>query len=175
MCLDTIMHTARYGTAFLEGLSSPRSKPLESDRFTARLFTRSTNWDPALRNANLWYDRYVAALRIMDRSERVQELAAINHDYKTLRAQVASTGWKSYMGPESRGEWFGDLLLGLMLPVIDKLQDAAERGEQDERNLHVAFALAAYHRDCGRYPAKLDELAPKYLEKSPTIYSLVNR
>ena len=36
-----------------------------------------------------------------------------------------------------------------------------------QRNLQVAFALAAYHRDHGNYPAKLDDLAPKYLAAVP--------
>jgi hypothetical protein len=31
----------------------------------------------------------------------------------------------------------------------------------------VAFALAAYRADHGKYPASLDELAPKYLPKVP--------
>jgi hypothetical protein len=39
--------------------------------------------------------------------------------------------------------------------------------EQIERNLHVAFALAAYRADHARWPARLDELTPRYLPKVP--------
>jgi hypothetical protein len=35
------------------------------------------------------------------------------------------------------------------------------------RNLHVAFALAAYHAESSRYPAQLEDLAPKYLATIP--------
>ena len=48
-----------------------------------------------------------------------------------------------------------------------KTSEAVDRVEQIERNLHVAFALAVYHRDHGRYPPKLDALAPKYLPQVP--------
>jgi hypothetical protein len=46
-----------------------------------------------------------------------------------------------------------------------KIQQAGDRSEQVHHNLQLAFALAAYQRDHGRYPAKLDEVAPKYLPK----------
>jgi hypothetical protein len=58
-------------------------------------------------------------------------------------------------------------MVGMMLPGYEKRQESADRIEQVQRNLYLAFALAAYHGDHGRYPAKLDELAPKYLEKIP--------
>ena len=47
------------------------------------------------------------------------------------------------------------------------MQNACDRDEQVQRNVQVAFALAAYHRDHGDYPAKLDDLAPKYLAAVP--------
>jgi hypothetical protein len=169
MLLDVTMMTARYGPGIVGGLGSGKSTPPEANRFTSRLFTRSINWDPALRNANRWIDRYVGALRIEDRNTRVPELASLNQDIKVLKGQVAATGWleKQFMGPNSRGELIGNVLIGLLTPGFEKLQNSAERIEQQQRNLHVAFALAAYRQDHGRYPAKLDELAPKYLEIIP--------
>jgi hypothetical protein len=60
------------------------------------------------------------------------------------------------MGPESRGEMIGNLMITLLLPAFDKVESAAERSEQEQRNLHLAFLLAAYRQDHGRYPEKLD-------------------
>jgi hypothetical protein len=169
MLLDIIMLTARQGTAYLESLSKDNSAPPKGSEFRARLFTQSINWDPAFRNANRWIDRCVAGLRITDRTARVQEMAAITGDLKILKRRVADTGVieKAFMGPESRGEMIGYILIALLMPAFDKVQSAAERCEQGQRNLHVAFALAAYQRDHGLYPANLEELAPKYLEKIP--------
>jgi len=183
--LDTMMLTARHGTPFLESLSGSNSRPPEGDQFTAKLFTRNINWDPAFRNANRWYDRCAGGLRITDRNARAQEMAAIIRDLKILKQQVTDTGVieKSFMGSEGRGEMIGNILIGLMLPAFDRVQSAAERCEQRQRNLHLAFILAAFQHDHGHYPAKLDELAPKYLVKihddifsgKPLIYRLEDK
>jgi hypothetical protein len=74
---------------------------------------------------------------------------------------------KAAMGKAERGEWIGRILIGLLLPAVDKMQDATDRTIQLERNLHVAFALAAFRADHGRFPKQLSELAPKYLSKVP--------
>jgi hypothetical protein len=52
-------------------------------------------------------------------------------------------------------------------PLFRKLQNHADRAEQIQANLHIAFALAAYRADRGRYPVTLDELAPAYLPVVP--------
>jgi len=65
------------------------------------------------------------------------------------------------------GKAIADLLVSRMMPAAAKIQNADDRWSQVQRNLYVAFALALYQRDHGRYPAKLDELAPKYLTKVP--------
>jgi hypothetical protein len=169
LLLDTMMMAARYGAPFLQAMSENNWTPDKGDQFKAKLFTRSIDWDPAFRNAKHWYDRFAAGLRITDRTARAQEMAAISQDLKTLKQQASGPGIiaKSFMGPKARGEMIGNILITLLLPAIEKVQGAADRSEQWQRNLQVAFALAAYQRDHGRYPAELDELAPKYLEKVP--------
>ncbi|HVS34156.1 MAG TPA: hypothetical protein VMS17_01160, partial [Gemmataceae bacterium] len=57
--------------------------------------------------------------------------------------------------------------IGLSLPGYGQLLDTLDRLEQVGRNVQIAFALAAYRRDHGGYPAKLDDLAPKYLSAIP--------
>ena len=57
--------------------------------------------------------------------------------------------------------------MAMLLPAIEKVQIAHDRAEQNTRNLEVAFALAAYRADNGRYPAKLADLAPNYLPAIP--------
>jgi hypothetical protein len=54
-----------------------------------------------------------------------------------------------------------------MLPAFNKVQQAADRAEQVERNLHVAFALAVVKADEGSYPKELKALVPKYLPQVP--------
>ena len=166
--LDTMMLVARQGTPYLEGLSGSTSRPRVTG-FKARMFTQSIDWDPAFRNAKRWYDRIAAASRNPDRATRESESAAIEGDLRALKAQVTQTGIieKSFMGKKDRGEMIGNILIALMIPAFQKVQGAADRCEQTQRNLYLAFALAAYQRDRGRFPAQLDDLAPKYLDKIP--------
>jgi hypothetical protein len=168
--LDTMMLAARHGAPFLEEMSRGGDvKPPKGNQLKAKLFTRSINWDPAFRNANRWSDRVAAALRITDRTARVREMSTIDQELKNLNRQFPGMAVVENLvvGPERRGEMIGNLLISIMLSAFKKVQDAAERCEQGQRNLHLAFALAAFQRDNGHYPDKLDELAPKYLEKIP--------
>jgi hypothetical protein len=166
--LEIIMLMARYGTPFMESMANQSSAPPARDRNTAKLFTHNIDWDPAFRNANRWTNRLAAALRITDRAEREQEWAAILHDSRMLKRQIANM-WiaNPFISATRRGELIGNILIGLMIPAYDKVRSAAERCEQGQRNVHVAFALAAYKRDHGRYPETLAVLAPKYLERIP--------
>jgi len=59
------------------------------------------------------------------------------------------------------------MLIGLMIPGATKVQLAADQTQQIDDNVQVAFALAWYERDHGRYPKGLAELAPKYLNQVP--------
>jgi hypothetical protein len=65
------------------------------------------------------------------------------------------------------GEAVGNILISTLFPGFQKVQQAADRAEQAQRNLHIAFALAAFRHDNGAYPKQLNELAPKYLPQIP--------
>jgi hypothetical protein len=139
-----------------------------------KLGLATIDWDTVLREGNRWFDRIVAALRLEDRSLRNKELKAI---YDTLMAQRKKAGnpalgMVNVLGPgqdfgKISGKLLGELLPGLLIPAFDKIQGAADRTEQISRNLHVAYALAAYQRERGRYPSRLGELSPRYLSTVP--------
>jgi hypothetical protein len=169
MILENIMSVARHGTPYLEHMSDSNSRPPKDDPFTSRLFSRSINWDPALRNANRWFDRCGAILRITDRAKRGQELVEFDRDLWNLKQPAPGIGTlrKWLMSSEGRGEITGNVMISLLWPAFMKVQESSERREQYQRNLSLAFALAAYQRDKGRYPAKLDDLIPAYLKTIP--------
>ena len=68
---------------------------------------------------------------------------------------------------EARGKLVGDGLVCMLIPAVRKVDQAADRAEQTQRNLQVAFALGAYQRDHGAYPKQLAALTPKYLPQIP--------
>jgi hypothetical protein len=131
------------------------------------------DWEPALRNGNRFYDRMAAAMRIKDRSGRGKAFDAIEEDLTETRLRVSKglNLLKILLGRidpgKEVGERISDVVVGLLMPAFRKVQHAADRAEQVGRNRDLAFALAAYRLDKGRYPAKLADLAPKYLAKIP--------
>jgi hypothetical protein len=169
MLLDTLMNVARRGPSVYENLEKTIYGPIQGDQSQAQLFTPNVNWDPALRNANSWLDRYVNALHIIDRPTRMQEMTLIAMDLKELKQQVDNTDIidKTVTGSTGRGEMIGNTMITLMLPAFEKVQAAVDRCQQTQDNLLLAFALAAYTADHNRYPAKLEELSPKYLSNIP--------
>jgi hypothetical protein len=94
-------------------------------------------------------------------------------DVKKLKANVVKSGDLVAallgVGPDEKalGRIIGDVLVGLLTPAVQKVQQAGDRTEQIHQNLYLAFALAAYRQEQGSYPAKLDALAPKYLPRVP--------
>jgi hypothetical protein len=169
MFLDSAMFVSGQSIDYMKGESSAFSVPARDGPIIKRLFTRSVDFDNALRNANQFYDRYAKATKILDRKARQGEMDQIEAEIRMPNKESDGVGLieRYLMSPSRRGEFIGNRLLGLLLPAFDKIQTAAERNEQTHRNLQLAFVLAAFRVDAGRYPAKLDELAPKYLDKIP--------
>ncbi len=170
MFLDAILMSHRHGIQYLE--SVPGGPPPKAPDPKVEQLLKDIDWDPVLRNGNRWYDRLVAALRVKERPEREKQLNRIEEDLKALQKSVPEGGGLAKLllekdTPRARGEVFVGVLISRLVPSVRKIQQAHDRIDQVETNLHLAFALACYQCEHGRYPAKLDELAPKYLAKVP--------
>lgn len=134
------------------------------------------DWEPALRFGNKTYDRLAAAMRLPDRAAREKEFDAIDADFQAIKKKnrgfpdlqklVADGGTDKEIGKQL-GKDIGEILVALLMPGVRGCQASFDRSRQLERNLHVAFALAAYRKDTGKYPAQLADLAPKYLATVP--------
>lgn len=169
--LDTVMMTNRHGTKSLQPLLE-QAKPLEP--LVNAMMAVAIDWDAVLRRFNRNYDDLVAAARQKNRSSRDKQIQKYEDDLRvlknTLSQQAGSILAKVVAGKESGGaigKLLGDVLVPQLAPAVRKVNDAADRAEQLQSNLQIAFALAAYHRDHGRYPAKLEMLTPAYLPRTP--------
>jgi hypothetical protein len=165
MFLDTVMMMDRQGVKGGLGLRL-------SDE-AAQSFLKGIDWDPALRKGNRWYDRLATTLRVKDRAAREQQLDQLEKELRELAKGLEDEDRlaklvSSKLSSEARGALVGDALVANLIPAVRKVQMASDRDQQIQRNLHVAFALAIYQRDHGRYPKNLDELAPKYLAELPS-------
>jgi hypothetical protein len=171
VALEEIMMVDRYGLGHLEALAGGKTnKALEE---ASKRALDGIDLDPGLRSANQWYDRMAAAMRLKDRAAREKQMAQIDGDIKAMKGAAAARAAKAkgLFDPAApaaeRGKMLGELVLGLVIPAHRNVQRAGDRAEQVQRNLHLAFALAAYQRERGMYPPKLDALVPDYLATIP--------
>ncbi|HEV3236099.1 MAG TPA: hypothetical protein VGZ25_03865, partial [Gemmataceae bacterium] len=171
MFLDSTQLIRRRGLGFLESLGQEKlsKEPnADADEPLARI-----DWEPALKDINQWFTRIADALNIKDRTDREKSIRKIEMDLDSLKKEVvkknelgASLAKRKFESKEL-SEAMGKVLISLLLPATLRLQPAYDRTEQTQQNLYLAFALAAYHSDHKAYPAKLDDLAPKYLSCIP--------
>jgi hypothetical protein len=171
--LQTVQFARRGGVEMLDALADGRPAPPKPDADGEKALA-AIDWAPALRDGNRWFDRIVAAMRIMDRPDRQRELKRIEQDIVALnnRAREPARLAEILLGPPDKTVSNGiiqsfDDFIGGSIVAFRVLQDSHDRDEQVQRNEQIAFALAAYRRDHGDYPAKLDDLAPKYLPAVP--------
>jgi hypothetical protein len=174
MFLDIVMMVARGGPRLLEGFAGgrpPKALSPEEKEALAKI-----DWDPALRTGNRWYDRMAAAMRLKDRGARQEELEKLYREVKALKASLSKDQMEilaqallglTQQAPKTIGKTIGDVMITMLVPAVHKVQQAEDRAAQTQRNLEVAFALAAYRADHERYPEKLEALAPNYLAAVP--------
>jgi RNA polymerase sigma factor (sigma-70 family) len=175
--LDTVMLTRRSPTrmlALLEALNREgRGSPVRAVEPPPPAVVDALDLDSILRSGNAFYDRIVAALRIQDRAAREKEFDRIGREQKALKTSAgppadlieALRGGRE--GTRGLSKRLGDYLISSLMPGIRLVQQARDRTEQVQHNLQLALALAAYRHDHGRYPEKLEALAPKYLKEIP--------
>ena len=123
------------------------------------------DWEPVVKSSNMWYDRFSAVLRLKSRGERQKGLDKLKEDMQLLVKDIPAPGKKD-TSDKMLAEKIGNKLL-LEAEQVRNMQNAADRAEQVQKNLLIAFALTGYKKDEGKYPAKLEALAPKYLPAVP--------
>jgi hypothetical protein len=165
--LDTVAQSERHGLGHLldffgtELLKAP--DPLANQHLI--------DWDTAFRNANYWHNRLAASMRINDRAARGKLLDQIQEELRPLERFRKEGLDKALLGPGrtsgARAKLLVDFVFSFFVATSRKLMDAADRTEQNHRNLTIAMALAGYHREHGGYPKALESLVPDYLPKIP--------
>ncbi len=143
------------------------------DQRTARLIElvakNDVDWDAVLRMINLSFDRAVNAFSKPTYRERKQSLAEIKRQIEATsgRAAAAATADKP-SGAELSREVEDYLVLQGSSNLLFTGADIQERQTTWMMLAKLAYAIAAYHTENGRFPEKLDNLAPKYQAVVPT-------
>jgi hypothetical protein len=170
MFLDAALAMAEGNTDSLVGFFAAYgpNESLAAKVKTAAL--ASLDWDIVLRMSNTWYDRLTVAARKPTRAERVKAFAGFDAELKKLAESSRNPqtlGWALLGGQKAVSTQMGQMLVSLLLPVVSAVSGAEDRAAMQRAETDLAFALAQYRADHGAYPAKLADLAPKYVAKVP--------
>jgi hypothetical protein len=168
MGLDALQMLRRGGAKGLNFLFDENVPVTEEERKALD----KMDWTPVMQTMNKWYDRMAAAMRLKDRAAREKEFAKLDEELRDAKKKAPTPADFAKIlpvkdGDKVAGKTVGDVLASLLLPSVRKVQQAHDRLTQVERNLRVAFAMAAYRADNEHYPEKLADLAPKYLTAVP--------
>jgi hypothetical protein len=173
MLLDLIQTIPRKGPKGLEQVADLTGTDLPAiPDGIMNLKLEDIDWDPALRAVNKWYDRMAVVLRMKNQSERKKNVEQYKNDLTNANATASKKLMKIMQGvaatSKERGETLGSLFISRKLPsFLSGLQESADYSVQIRNNLHLAFALIAFHSDHDVFPKNLDELAPKYVPQVP--------
>ncbi|HXL09343.1 MAG TPA: hypothetical protein VN966_03910, partial [Candidatus Bathyarchaeia archaeon] len=175
--LDLINMADRYGVKYFNSLGGGDGKePGLLEELGAEFALNGIDWDPAFRSTNRMYDRLAVLTRTKERASRQKQWGQIKADLEALKESIDSgesakkiasniAGGKS--SAKERGHAVGDILVFLITPAVQKVQDSVDRTKQFNDNLRLAFALEWYRREHKSYPKKLDALTPEYLKETP--------
>jgi hypothetical protein len=172
MGMDALQGMRRGGAGLVDGFEANQPTPEE------RKALEMIDWAEMEKSCNEHYDRMVAALRLADRAAREKAFDKLDAEYAAARKLTNDDGpfnfaalAKLFGGPKADpkeiSRKIAETLMGLLAPAVRKVNGAFERAEQVGRNQELAFALAAYRADQGKYPARLADLAPRYLPAIP--------
>ena len=131
------------------------------------------DWNAPLRSGNQWFDRMVTIARMPESKTRRDAEHRLDDDLKRLADKVNKPGWmtsafsKTGDSPANINSNLCDALTVELIRSIDTYAKAQRKTRLLSQLEPVAFALAAYRVEYGKYPASLDAIVPKYLAKIP--------
>lgn len=172
MFLDSVSTLAVEGPGALTELTG--SDETTSETLTNLLGKKLIDWNEPLRIGNQWYDRMVAAGRITPYQKKIEAMDAFDEDLDKLVEQARdplSLARRFFFSGKSPGQvagaQMGNILISLLLPAVRAAVVAEDQQVEQFQLAQLALLLAAYHAEHDAYPAALDDLAPKYVEKLP--------
>ena len=170
MGLDIVSMVAREGPASLWKLTDVEPGGM-AETLVDSVHAAALDWDIMLRMLNSWYDRMADAASQPTRSERQEAMDRIDKDLRKLQNTAKdwmSLGLSMLANPRKViSERFGETFVVLFLPALSACTNAEDRSAMQFELTKLAFTLAAYRADHGSYPAKLDDLKPKYISEVP--------
>jgi hypothetical protein len=90
---------------------------------------------------------------------------------RIMKGYQRLTGWPFYQAApyfdERRKDVRGGILTALVVPAVRNLAEAAADTDASRQLARIAVAAASYRLKNGKYPDRIDDLAPKFLPSVP--------
>lgn len=162
--LDATQLIARDGASRLQMLVADPPEPMS--RMLGRLVTWSVDWNETLIVGNQWYDRCVVIAQTDSVPQRRKRSAELERELfaATDGSELAKLFFRT--GRE-KGRRLAHVILRFTLPALAAASNAESRAIDQRQLVTLAFAAEAYREKHDKYPARLDELAPQFIDKIP--------
>lgn len=166
-CWDAVVLCATQGPAKTKKNLADKDKQL-LQRLLAIDPAANIDWNTVARTCNSWCDRVVSAFRLPPGPARQQAVNNLEEELKNLRtALLDGDTVPQAASPEALSAEVGDLFALLLVPDLLMMTKGEDHAIARQDLTKIAFALAAYHRDFGSYPASLTDLVSTYLPQVP--------
>ena len=139
-----------------------------------RLVDGDVDWTEVFRCVNSWHGRLAAIFDKADWADQLAEIAAWEEDAATksqesLETVLENDSWRVHAMPaDEKARHIAAIELGIGLSGCNRPCIVSDRRRQVEFDLTlVAFALAGYRHDHGRYPGTLAQMFPNYIAEIP--------
>ena len=175
--LDVAHNLARHGPKVLREIqmgSETNSSPL-LESVGKGVFGTLVDWNIVLKMGNEAFDRIEKIGEIKSFSVREKKFEEFEKEIEESTAHLGTASGLAKQlllsGKNVRqvaSEQMGGILIALLLPSVTRAVDILERGIMNTQMVQSAMALSMFHKQHGRYPARLGELVPVFITKVPT-------
>ena len=179
--LDITQQLSRRGPRVLDELVGENGEDSSTllESVGKGVFGALVDWNIVMEMGNKVYDRIDKIGSIKSRSEREEKFAEFEIEIKETARHAGNAGalaqqllLKGKNVRQVASEQMGSILIALLVPSVTRAVDVPERGMMNTQMAQTAMGLSMFHKQHGRYPARLEELAPVFIKKVPTdIYS----
>jgi hypothetical protein len=138
------------------------------------ILATQVDWNETLRMGNQWYDRVVESARKPTYAERQEALVQVEAELEALsrRAQsptslYAQATLKGESVRTTAGRHVGMILVSMSFPIPSRMSAVEDRELARVDLIRVAVAIAGYKAEHGKYPDRLEDLAPAHIPEVP--------
>ncbi|MDZ4818430.1 MAG: hypothetical protein SGJ20_05595, partial [Planctomycetota bacterium] len=172
--LSSICNMARSGE--IDVFTDESKKWVEpTEPSSLRLLGRRLLWnfDTVMKNGNAVYDRMVEMQKIEDDGKRIEAWDEFD-EYVNRVSKEATPSEKHpfrYLARvvtrEGRSTLLSQVLEVLFSPALSAVNKAVVRSKVQNDLVELGLALVLYQKEHGKFPAKLEQLVPKYVKEIP--------